>query len=127
MTENQIATIIVDSAYRIHTRFGPGLLESVYKVLLAYELRQRGLYVQTEWPIPLVYEDIHMKVGFRADLIVERRVIVEVKSLEAIHQVHLKQLLTYLRIPDLRLGLLINFGAAFIKDGIKRVVNRLEE
>lgn len=127
MTENEVAGKIVDAAFTVHTRLGPGLLESVYEAILEYELTKKGLYVIHQQPMPVVYEQVRMKVGFRPDLIVEDKVIVEVKSLEAIAPVHTKQLLTYLRLADKRLGLLINFGGALIKDGIRRVVNRLEE
>jgi GxxExxY protein len=127
MTENQAAKIIVDAAYRIHTRLGPGLLESVYQTVLAYELTKRGLHVVCQQPIPIIYDDITFEKGFFADLIVEDLVIVELKSVERTAAVHKKQLLTYVRLADKRLGLLINFGTALIKEGISRVVNRLEE
>ena len=126
MTENETASMIVDAAFKIHTRLGPGLLESVYQEVLKHELEKRGLRVQKEVPIPVVYESVHLDVGFKADLIVEGLVIVELKSVEQIHPVHKKQLLTYLRLADKRLGLLINFNVPLIKDGISRVVNRLE-
>lgn len=127
MTENEIAREIVNAAFKVHTRLGPGLLESVYETVLAYELQKRGLRVVRQQPIPVVYEEVKMEDGFRADLIVEGRVIVELKSLEAVAPVHKKQLLTYLRLSDRRLGLLINFGSELIKDGITRVVNGLAE
>src|SRR5580658_1626029 len=127
MTENTIAREIVDAAFRIHTTLGPGLLESVYDAVLAYELAQRGLQTVSQQAIPVVYGTIRIDIGFRADLIVEDRVIVEIKSVEALAPVHKKQLLTYLRLADKRLGLLINFHVAFIKEGIARVVNGLEE
>ncbi|MGI8500459.1 MAG: GxxExxY protein [Hassallia sp.] len=125
MMENEVAKEIVDAAYKIHTTLGPGLLESVYQAVLEYELRNRGLRVEADQPIPVVYEGVHLEVGFRADLIVENKVIVELKSVESVHPVHKKQLLTYLRVANKRLGLLINFGAFLIKDGISRVVNGL--
>ena len=127
MTENAIAKEIVDAAFRIHTTLGPGLLESVYDVVLAYELSQRGLRTARQQPIPVVYGNVRMDTGFRADLIVEDKVIVEIKSVETLAPVHRKQLLTYLKLADKRLGLLINFQVALIKDGITRVVNGLEE
>ena len=127
MTENAIAKEIVDAAYRVHTTLGPGLLESVYDVVLAYELGRRGLRTIREQAIPVVYENIRIDAGFRADMIVEDKVIVEVKSVELLAPVHKKQLLTYLRLADKRLGLLINFQVALIKDGITRIVNGLEE
>ena len=123
MTENAIAKDIVDAAFRIHTTLGPGLLESVYDTVLAYELDRRGLRTVRQQPIPVVYENVRIDTGFRADLIVEDKVIVEVKSVELLAPVHRKQLLTYLRLADKRLGLLINFQVALIKDGIARIVN----
>jgi len=125
MTENQIAQIIVDCALKVHRTLGPGLLESVYAAALAYELRNRGLNVRLEVGIPVVYEDVRMEMGFRADIIVGGKVIVEIKSIEALAPRHGKILLTYLRFADLRLGLLINFNADLIKNGIRRVVNNL--
>jgi len=127
MTENEIAKEVVDAAYQIHTRLGPGLFETVYEVILAHELKQRRLRVTRQQPISIKYDSITFDEGFRADLIVENKVIVELKSVETVSRVHKKQLLTYLRLADKRLGLLINFGAELIKDGISRVVNRLEE
>lgn len=127
MTENEIAKAIVDAAFQIHIRLGPGLLESVYQEVMAYELRKRGLRVLAKQPVPIVYEDVRFDKGYEADLIVEQTVIIELKSLESLHPVHKKQLLTYLRLSDRRLGLLVNFGEALIKDGISRVVNRLPE
>ncbi|MEW5859339.1 MAG: GxxExxY protein [Cyanobacteriota bacterium] len=125
MTENEIAKEIVDAAYKIHTHLGPGLFESVYEAVLAYELERRGLRVVRQQPIPVVYENVKLEEGFRADLIVENKVIIELKSLEKLAPVHKKQLLTYLRLTNKRLGLLINFGEALIKDGITRLVNGL--
>ena len=127
MTENEIATQIVDAAYKIHKKLGPGLLESVYEAVLVYELEKRGLRVVRQQPIPVVYESVQLEIGFRADLIVEGKVIVEIKSIETTAPVHKKQLLTHLRLTDLRLGLLINFGAPLIKDGITRLVSRLKD
>lgn len=125
MTENEVATQIVDAAYTIHTQFGPGLLESAYQAMLVYELRKRGLRVEPEQAVPLVYGDVTLDVGYKADLIVENLVIVELKAVEQTVPVHKRQLLTYLKLADKRLGLLINFGAALIKDGIHRVANGL--
>jgi GxxExxY protein len=127
MNENEVARIIVDAAFTVHTRLGPGLLESVYESILEYELTKKGLHVAHQRPLPVIYEEVKLKIGFRPDLIVEGKVIIEVKSVEVIAPVHMKQLLTYLRLADKRLGLLINFGGALIKDGIRRVVNRLPE
>jgi len=127
MTENEIARQIVDAAYKIHRALGPGLLESAYQAILVYELQKRGLRIEAEKQVPVTYESVHLDIGFRADLIVEDKVIVELKSVEQIAPVHKKQLLTYLRLADKRLGLLINFGAPLIKDGITRIANHLEE
>ncbi|MFE1746732.1 GxxExxY protein [Coleofasciculus sp. H7-2] len=125
MTENEIAKEIVDAAYKVHTHLGPGLFESVYEAVLAYELERRGLRVVRQQPIPVIYESVKLEEGFRADLIVENKVIIELKSLEKLAPVHKKQLLTYLRLTNKRLGLLINFGEVLIKDGITRLVNGL--
>jgi GxxExxY protein len=127
MTENEIATQIVDAAYRIHKTLGPGLFEIVYEVTLAHELTKRGLNVVRQQAIPIKYDSIAFDEGFRADLIVEDKVIIEVKSIENVAKVHKKQVLTYLRLTGKRLGLLINFGAELIRDGISRVVNGLIE
>jgi len=127
MSENAIAQQIVDAAYRVHTVLGPGLLESVYKTALAYELEKRGLHVSREQAIPVVYESVRIHTGFYADLVVEDQVIVEVKAIEGIAPVHKKQLLTHLKLADKRLGLLINFNVTLIKQGITRIVNGLKE
>jgi len=127
MTENAIAKEAVDVAYRVHTTLGPGLLESVYETILANQLEKRNLRVIRRQPIPLVYDGIQFPIGFRADLVVEGKVIVEIKSIADLTPLHKKQLLTYLRLADIRLGLLINFNVARIKDGITRIVNALEE
>ena len=125
--ENEIARNIVDVCYQIHLRLGPGLLESVYEAVLAYELRRRGLFVERQVVIPITWDSMRLDEAFRADLIVERKVIVELKSKQQVHPVDKKQLLTHLRLSDKRLGLLINFGEELIKDGISRIVNRLQE
>jgi GxxExxY protein len=127
MTENEIAREVVDAAFKIHSLFGPGLLESVYEAILVAELVKRGLRVVHQQAIPVVYEQVQLEIGFRADLIVEGKVIVEIKSIEQLAPVHKKQLLTYLKLADKRLGLLINFNTAFIKDGIVRLANQLKE
>lgn len=127
MHENEITKVIVDVAYRIHKQVGPGLLESVYEAILKYELAKRGLKVESQLPIPMVWESLSIDVAYRLDLIVERKVVIEVKSLDEIAKVHKKQLLTYLKLTDCRVGLVINFGALLIKDGIARVVNGLDE
>ncbi|MFA7615634.1 MAG: GxxExxY protein [Weeksellaceae bacterium] len=125
MTENEISRIIVDVAFKIHTGLGPGLLESVYEEIMCYELINTGLQIDRQKTIPVVWKQLKMELGFRADLIVEDKVIIELKSVEQIAPVHYKQLLTYLRITDLKLGLLINFNEKLIKDGITRIVNNL--
>lgn len=125
MIENEISGVIVDVAYKIHTTLGPGLLESVYETVMDFELRKRKLQVRRQVMIPIMYEGVILEEGFRADLIVEDKVIVELKSVEAVHPVHKKQLLTYLCLADKKLGLLINFNVQLIKEGITRVVNNL--
>ena len=127
MTENEIASIVVDAALKIHKTLGPGLLESVYHATLSYELEKRGLQVIQERALPVYYEGVKLEIGFRVDLIVGNKVVVEIKSTEALIPVHRKQLRTYLRLMDLHLGLLINFNVELIKDGIQRVVNQLPE
>jgi GxxExxY protein len=127
MTENEIGTLILDVAVAIHRELGPGLLESVYEVILAHELQQKGLSVEQQVPIPIRYKELEFDEGFRADVVVEDRVIIELKSVEQVGPVHKKQLQTYLKLADRRLGYLLNFGAALMKDGITRAVNRLEE
>ncbi len=127
MTENEISQQIVDACYKIHTTLGPGLLETVYEVVLYHELKKRGLKVERQVAIPIKWENLHFDEGFRADLIVEDKVIIELKSVESFNPVHGKQLLTYLKLMDKKLGLLVNFGIELIKDGIKRVVNGLTE
>ncbi len=125
MTENELSKIIVNTCYNIHIKLGPGLLESVYEEILYYELINQGLKVERQKAIPVVWKDIKMKIGFRADLIVENKVVVELKSVEVIAPVHPKQLLTYLKLTNIKLGLLINFNEKLIKDGITRIVNNL--
>jgi GxxExxY protein len=127
LKENEIAKEVVDAAFKIHTTLGPGLLESVYEAVLAFELRKRGFNLQRQALLPVAYDGIQIDEGFRADLIVEGKVILELKSVEIVKPVHKKQLLTYLRLADMRLGLLMNFGAALIRDGITRIVNGLED
>lgn len=125
MSENEISKIIVNTCYDIHVKLGPGLLESVYEEILYHELIEQGMNVERQKAIPVIWKNIKMEIGFRADLIVENKVIIELKSVEAIAPVHPKQLLTYLRITGLKLGLLINFNEKLIKDGITRIVNNL--
>ena len=127
MNENQIAKEVVDAAVKVHTKLGSGLLESVYEAVLARELERRGLSVERQIPIPIEYEGLRFDEGFRADIIVEGKVILELKSVEQLAKVHHKQLFTYLKLADKRLGLLLNFGADLMKEGIKRIVNGMED
>ena len=125
MRENELAKIVVDAALKIHKALGPGLLESVYQSVLAHELRSRGLAVETEVSIPIVYDTIQLETAFRADLIIDGCLLIELKSVEQVTTVHKKQVLTYLRLTEIKLGLLINFNEELIKNGIHRVVNGL--
>lgn len=125
MTENQIAAIVVDAALKIHKTLGPGLLESVYQAVLSFKLQKRGLQIQQQVGLPVEYEGVKLDLGFRPDVIVNNKVIIEIKSTETVAPVHKMQLLTYLRLMDLRLGLLINFKVNLMKNGIYRVVNGL--
>jgi GxxExxY protein len=124
--ENEISREVVDAAYKIHRKIGPGLFESVYERIMRYELERRGLLVLTQHPVPVVYESVEIDDAFRADLIVQDKVIVELKSIETLAAVHKMQLLTYLRLSGLRLGLLINFNVPIIKSGIIRVANGID-
>lgn len=125
MTENEIATKVLDAAFRVHTELGPGLLEVVYRTAMVWELVSMGLQVRAEHPIPLIYRGDKLRAGFRADLLVEGKVIVELKSMEVVPKVARKILLTYIRVANIKLGILINFGEEHLKDGIERVVNNL--
>ena len=126
MNENEIAKTVLDAAFMIHRNLGPGLLESVYEAILCGELVQHyGLKVVRQKRIPLQWGDLKLNIAFRADLVIEEKVIVELKSVEEVHPVVAKQLLTYLKLTDCRLGLLINFNSVLLKDGIKRIVNNL--
>lgn len=125
MNENQISQQIIDASIKVHKKLGPGLLESSYEECLAYELRKRNLFVEKQKALPLVYDEIKMDIGYRIDIIVEKKVIIELKSVEFLNDVHLAQILTYLRLSDCKLGLLINFNVALLKNGIRRVVNNL--
>lgn len=127
MTENEIGTICIQVAIEIHRNLGPGLFESVYEVILAHELTGRGLRVVRQVPVPIKYNGLSFEEGFRADLIVEEKVILELKSLERISKAHEKQVLTYLRLTDLKPGYVLNFGSAYMKDVISRIVNGLRE
>ncbi len=125
MTENELARIIVNVAFNIHSKLGPGLLESVYEEIMYHELTKQGLFVERQKSLPVIWDTLKLDIGFRADLIVDQKVIVELKSVEKVIAVHPKQLLTYLKITNYKLGLLINFNEAFIKNGITRIVNNL--
>jgi GxxExxY protein len=127
MSENELAHTAVDIAFRIHNRLGPGLLESVYEAVLLYELRKRGLSAEKQVAVPVVWEEVQLEIGFRADIIVEAKLILELKACESIEPVHKKQLLIYLRLTGCQLGLLINFNVPLIKNGITRAVNNLSE
>ena len=122
---NRLAREIVDASYRLHTKIGPGLLESVYETILSHELNRKGINFTRQQPVPIIYDGIQFDEGFRADIIVENMIILELKSVEKISRTHKKQLLTYLKLTGMRLGLLINFGEALIKDGISRVVKQI--
>ncbi|WP_019037916.1 GxxExxY protein [Psychroflexus tropicus] len=125
MDENQLSKVIVNTAYQIHNKLGPGLLESVYEEIMYFELRKQNLNVERQKTIPVIWDDLKMQLGFRADIIVNNKVIIELKSVENIAPVHPKQVLTYLRLTELKLGLLINFNESLIKNGITRIVNNL--
>jgi len=125
MTENELSKIVVDCCYKVHTTIGPGLLESVYEEILMYEFVKRDLPVKRQQGLPVIYETVKLDLGFRADFIIEDKLILEVKSIEAIAPVHQKQLLTYLRLTGIKLGILANFNCALIKDGLQRIVNNL--
>lgn len=127
MVENEISKIILDTCIKIHIQLGPGLFESVYEEILSYELVQLGFSITRQQPIPVVWRDVKMDLGFRADIIVENKVLIEIKSIEAIAPVHKKQVLTYLRLTEVKLGLLINFNEELLKNGFTRVVNNLGE
>lgn len=125
MTENELSKIVFDAALKVHQALGPGLLESAYEECLYYELSKSGLSVQKQKPLPLIYEDVKLEVGYRVDIILENKLIVEVKSVDALNDLHLAQILTYLKLSGCKLGLLINFNVTLIKNGIRRVVNNL--
>ncbi len=122
MTDNEITREIMDSAYKVHSKLGPGLLESAYQACLAYELKKKGLHVDVEKPLPLIYEEVKMDCGYRIDLLVENKVVVELKTVEAFTDVHIAQVLTYLKLSGNRVGLLLNFYTKSLKNGIKRLI-----
>jgi len=125
MTENELSKIVFDCALKVHQNLGPGLLESAYEECLFYELKKSGVEVQKQKALPLIYEEVKLDIGYRIDIIVENKLILEIKSVEALNDVHFAQLLTYLKLTDCKLGMLINFNVDLIKNGIKRVVNNL--
>lgn len=120
--ENEIGTVLLDAAFAVHKQLGPGLLESTYQVCLTYEALQRGLQIDTQVPLPVVYKEVKLECGYRLDILAKRKVIVEIKSVEALNDVHMAQLLTYLKLSGCKLGYLINFNVKQLKDGIRRVV-----
>lgn len=125
MTENELSNKVIGSAIEVHSALGPGLLENAYKESLYYKISKSGLNVVKEKPMPLIFDEIKLECGYRIDLLIENKLVVEVKSVEALHDVHLAQILTYLRLGKFKLGLLINFNVALLKNGIRRVVNGL--
>lgn len=125
MNENEIATLALDICFKIHKQYGPGLFESVYEEIFCHEWAKTGISYKRQQGIPLVHEEIKMDIGFRADVILNDKVIIEIKGIEALADIHFKQVLTYLKLTNIKLGLLINFNVVFLKDGIKRIVNKL--
>lgn len=125
MNENQLSQIIIGSAIKVHKNLGPGLLESAYEETLYYELKKEGFFIEKQKAMPLIYDEVKLDVGYRLDLMIEGKIIIEIKSVDALNEVHLAQILTYLKLSGCKLGLLINFNVKYLKDGIKRVVNNL--
>jgi GxxExxY protein len=123
MTENEIANKIIGLSIEVHKALGPGLLESAYKECLYYKIGNLGLLVEKEKPMPLIFEGVKLECGYRIDLLVERKIVIEIKSVECLNDVHLAQTLTYLKLGDYKLGLLMNFNVVLLKDGIKRIIN----
>ena len=123
MTENEIASVVFESALRVHKRLGPGLLESAYEECMFYELKKTNLKVEKQKALPLIYDEVRLDIGYRLDLIIEDKFIVEIKSVESLNDIHLAQILTYLRLSNCKLGLLINFNVTLLKNGVKRVIN----
>jgi GxxExxY protein len=125
MSENELSRIVFDCALKVHQTLGPGLLESAYEECLVYELKKTGLEIEKQKPLPLIYEKVKLDIGYRLDIIIENKVILEIKSVDALNEIHFSQLLTYLKLTNRKLGLLINFNVVLIKNGIRRVVNKL--
>ncbi len=123
MSEDEISKLVIGLVFRVHTKLGPGLLESAYKECLYYEINKAGIFVEKEKPLPLIYEEVHLECGYRLDLLVEHKLVVELKSVEILTDLHLAQVLTYLRIGSYKLALLMNFNVQHLKDGIRRVIN----
>ncbi|MFC4412971.1 GxxExxY protein [Kaistella carnis] len=123
ISENEISRIVYEAGYMVHKALGPGLLESAYEECLFYEISQNGLFVEKQKPMPLTYRNVKLDVGYRLDILVERKFVVEIKSVEELHDVHLAQILTYLRLSNCKLGMLINFNTSQFKHGVKRVIN----
>lgn len=122
MTEDELSKIVIGLAIKVHNNLGPGLLESSYKECLFYEIQKSGLHVEKEKPMPLIYEEVKLDIGYRLDLIIENKLIVECKSVEALNDIHLAQVLTYLKLSNCKLGLLINFNVKLLKEGLKRII-----
>ncbi len=125
MHENNISSKVIGAAIEVHKQLGPGLLESTYEACLLYELEEQGLEVKRQMALPIVYKNVKLNAGYRIDLLIENKVIVEIKSVEALAEIHTAQLLTYLKLKDLKLGLLINFNQVLLKNGVRRIVNNL--
>ena len=125
MTENELSKIVFEAGLKVHKALGPGLLESAYEECLLHELQKLGLFVEKQKSLPLIYEEVKLDAGYRIDLLVEKKIIIEIKSVEALNDLHLAQILTYLKLSNCKLGLLINFNTVLFKNGVKRVVNNL--
>jgi len=123
MNENEVSKVIFDAGLKVHRQLGAGLLESAYEECLYYELQKSGLLIQKQKPMPLIYDDIKLDIGYRIDLLIERKVVVEIKSVESLHEIHIAQVLTYLKLSNCKLGLLINFNSVLFKNGVKRLIN----
>lgn len=123
MNENEISKVIFDSGLKVHRQLGAGLLESAYEECLYYELQKSGLLIEKQKPMPLIYDDIKLDIGYRIDLLVERKIVVEIKSVESLNEIHIAQVLTYLKLSNCKLGLLINFNSVLFKNGVKRLIN----
>lgn len=123
MNENELSNKIIGIAIEVHRALGPGLLEKVYTECLYHKIKQAGIFVEKEKPMPLLFEDVHLETGYRIDLLIENKLVLEIKSIDSFNNVHLAQILTYMKLGNFKLGLLINFNVALLKDGLKRVIN----